>query len=136
MRAISAFVLAAAATMAVAVPASAATVDASMALQSHARLGAKGVAVVVPVRVMCANGATGSLWVQVTQNVRGELATGDKYTPSVPCTGADHKVDVTVVARTKAFRPGVAFTSATLNVFLAPDASNVVESEREMTLVR
>ncbi|MFD4669082.1 hypothetical protein ACFWNN_05055 [Lentzea sp. NPDC058450] len=136
MRAISAIVLAATAILATALPAAAAQVDAAVALQPQARLEARGVAVVVPTRVMCANGATGSLWVQVTQNVRGELAVGDKYTPSVPCTGDYHKVDVTVVSRTKAFRQGVAFTSASLNVFLAPDSSNAVEEDREMMLVR
>ncbi|MGI5507346.1 hypothetical protein [Lentzea sp. CA-135723] len=136
MRAIFAIVLAATATLATALPASAAQVEAAVALQPQARLEARGVAVVVPTRVMCANGATASLWVQVTQNVRGELAVGDKYTPSVPCTGDYHKVDVTVVSRTKAFRPGVAFTSAALNVFLAPDSSNAVEEDREMMLVR
>ncbi|WP_439656963.1 hypothetical protein ACSHWB_31780 [Lentzea sp. HUAS TT2] len=128
--------LTAAATLATALPASAAPIEAAVALQPQARLEARGVAVVVPTRVMCENGATGSLWVQVTQNVRGELATGDKYTPSVPCTGAYHKVDVTVVSRTKAFRQGVAFTSAALNVFLPPDSSSVVEDNREMMLVR
>lgn len=136
MRAISAFVLIAAATLATAVPASAAQVDAAVSLQPQARLEARGVAVVVPTRVMCQNGATGSLWVQVTQNVRGDLAIGDKYTSSVPCTGAYHKVDVTVVSRTKAFRQGVAFTSASLNVYLPPDSSSIVESDREMMLVR
>jgi hypothetical protein len=68
--------------------------------------------------------------------VRGDLAIGDKYTSSVPCTGAYHKVDVTVVSRTKAFRQGVAFTSASLNVYLPPDGSSIVESDREMMLVR
>ncbi|WP_394618211.1 hypothetical protein JNUCC0626_03640 [Lentzea sp. JNUCC 0626] len=136
MRAISAIILAAGVLLATALPASAASVEAAVALQPSARLEARGVAVVVPTRVMCANGATGSLWVQVTQNVRGELAVGDKYTPSVPCTGDHHKVDVTVVSRTKAFRPGVAFTSAALNVFLAPDSSGVFEEDREMMLVR
>jgi hypothetical protein len=122
--------------MAVAVPASAARVEASVALQQQGRLEARGAAVTVPMRLMCQNGASGSLWVQVTQNVRGELAVGDKYTPSVPCTGEFHKVEVTVVSRTKAFRQGVAFTSATLNVYLPPDNSSVVEEDREMTLVR
>ncbi|HUQ59904.1 hypothetical protein [Lentzea sp.] len=136
MRTISAFVLAAAATMVVAVPASAAQVEASVALQPQGRLEARGAAVTVPMRLMCQNGASGSLWVQVTQNVRGELAVGDKYTPSVPCTGEFHKVEVTVVSRTKAFRQGVAFTSATLNVYLPPDNSSVTEEDREMTLVR
>ncbi|SMC92566.1 hypothetical protein SAMN05660733_02735 [Lentzea albidocapillata] len=136
VRAVSAFVLTAAALLATALPASAGTVEAAVALQSQARLEARGAAVVVPVRVMCQNGATGSLWVQVTQNVRGELATGDKYTANVPCTGDHHKVDVTVVARTKAFRPGIAFTSASLNVYLPPDSSGTVESDREMMLVR
>ncbi|RDI26396.1 hypothetical protein [Lentzea flaviverrucosa] len=136
MRAISALVLTATALLATALPASAAAVEAAVALQSQARLEARGVAVVVPVRVMCQNGATGSLWVQVTQNVRGDLAIGDKYTANVPCTGEHHKVDVTVVARTKAFRPGVAFTSASLNVHLPPDGSGIAESDREMLLVR
>ncbi|WP_189157676.1 hypothetical protein [Lentzea pudingi] len=136
MRAISAFVLTAAAILATALPASAAGVDAAVALQSQARLEARGAAVVVPVRVMCQNGATGSLWVQVTQNVRGDLATGDKYTANVPCTGDHHRIDVTVVSRTKAFRPGVAFTSAALNVYLPPDGSSIVEKDGEMTLVR
>lgn len=136
MRAISAFVLTAAAILATALPASAAGVDAAVALQSQARLEARGAAVVVPVRVMCQNGATGSLWVQVTQNVRGDLAIGDKYTANVPCTGDHHRIDVTVVSRTKAFRPGVAFTSAALNVYLPPDGSNIVEKDGEMTLVR
>jgi len=137
VRAISTFVLAAAAIMATALPAAATPpVGAAVVVQPQGRLEARGAAVTVPMRVMCQNGATGSLWVQVTQNVRGELAIGDKYTPSVPCTGEFHKVDVTVVSRTKAFRQGVAFTSATLNVYLPPDNSSVVEEEREMMLVR
>ncbi len=136
VRAILAFVLAVSATMVVALPASAARVEASVALQPQARLEARGAALTVPTRVMCQNGASGSLWVQVTQNVRGELAVGDRYTPSVPCTGEFHKVDVTVVSRTKAFRPGVAFTSASLNVYLPPDNSGFIEENREMTIVR
>ncbi|MFS8097549.1 hypothetical protein LFM09_10460 [Lentzea alba] len=136
MRAISTFVVTAAAIMATALPAAAAQVDAEMTIQSQGRLTARGAAVIVPIRVMCQKGATGSLWVQVTQNVRGELAIGDKYTPSVACTGQFHKVDVTVVSRTKAFRQGVAFTSASLNVYLPPDNSSTVEDEREMMLVR
>jgi hypothetical protein len=135
MRAISTFVLTAAAIVATALPA-AAQVDAAVALAPQGRLEARGAAVTVPVRVMCQKGATGSLWVQVTQNVRGELAIGEKYTPSVPCTGQHQRVDVTVVSRTKAFRQGVAFTSASLNVYLPPDQSNTVEEDREMTLVR
>ncbi|MET9632778.1 hypothetical protein ABZX92_35520 [Lentzea sp. NPDC006480] len=136
MRAISAFVLTATAVLATALPAAAAQVDAAVAIQQQGRLEARGAAVTVPTRVMCQNGATGSLWVQVTQNVRGELAIGEKYTPSVPCTGQFHKVDVTVVSRTKAFRQGVAFTSATLNVYLPPDNSSTIEEEREMVLMR
>ncbi|WP_156213845.1 hypothetical protein [Lentzea aerocolonigenes] len=136
MRAISTFVLTATAVLATALPAAAAQVDAAVAIQQQGRLEARGAAVTVPTRVMCQNGATGSLWVQVTQNVRGELAIGEKYTPSVPCTGEFHKVDVTVVSRTKAFRQGVAFTSASLNVYLPPDNSSTVEEEREMMLVR
>ncbi|NGY64719.1 hypothetical protein G7043_37985 [Lentzea sp. NEAU-D13] len=137
MRAISAFVLTAAAIVATALPAAATPpVEAAVAIQPQGRLEARGAAVTVPMRVMCQNGATGSLWVQVTQNVRGELAIGDKYTSSVPCTGEFHKLDVTVVSRTKAFRQGVAFTSATLNVYLPPDSSNMVEEDREMMLVR
>lgn len=136
MRAISALVLTASAILATALPASAAQVEAAVALQSQAKLEARGAAVVVPTRVMCQNGATGSLWLQVTQNVRGDLAIGDKYVANVPCTGNFHKVDVTVVSRTKAFRPGVAFTSASLNVYLPPDSSTLVEEDREMMLVR
>lgn len=135
VRAISTFVLTAAAIVATALPA-AAQVEAAVAIGSQGRLEARGAAVTVPMRVMCQNGATGSLWVQVTQNVRGELAIGEKYTPSVPCTGQYHKVDVTVVSRTKAFRQGVAFTSAALNVYLPPDRSTVVEDDQEMLLVR
>ncbi|WP_329790727.1 hypothetical protein V1227_02200 [Lentzea sp. DG1S-22] len=136
MRAISAFVLTGAALMASAVPASAAQVEASLALQAQARLEARGAAVTVPTRVMCENGATGSMWLQVTQNVRGELAIGDKYTPSVPCTGGFHQVDVTVVSRTKAFRPGVAFSTASLNAYLPPDNSRTVEEDRVISIVR
>jgi hypothetical protein len=137
MRAISAFVLTAAAIVATALPAAAAApVEASVAIQPQGRLEARGAAVTVPMRVMCQNGATGSLWVQVTQNVRGELAIGEKYAPSVPCTGEFRKVDITVVSRTKAFRQGVAFTSATLNVYLPPDNSSTVEDDREIMLVR
>ncbi|MDT7784921.1 MAG: hypothetical protein QOF58_3340 [Pseudonocardiales bacterium] len=136
MRAISTFVLTATAILATALPAAAAQVDAAVAIQQQGRLEARGAAVTVPTRVMCQNGATGSLWVQVTQNVRGELAIGEKYTPNVPCTGEFHKVDVTVVSRTKAFRQGVAFTSASLNVYLPPDNSSTIEEEREMMLVR
>lgn len=137
MRAFSTFALIAAALVATALPAAAqGQVEAAVAVAPQGRLEARGAAVTVPLRVMCQSGATGSLWVQVTQNVRGELAIGDKYTSSVPCTGQYHKVDLTVVSRTKAFRPGVAFTSATLNVYLPPDNSNTVEEAREMMLVR
>lgn len=135
MRAIPTLMLAAAALVATALPASA-QVEAALTVQSQGRLEARGAAVTVPVRLMCQNGASGSLWVQVTQNVRGELAIGEKYTASVPCTGQFHKMDVTVVSRTKAFRQGVAFTSASLNVYLPPDNSSVVEDEQEMVLVR
>ncbi|MGW6929161.1 hypothetical protein ACWGE0_03790 [Lentzea sp. NPDC054927] len=135
MRAIPMFVLAAAAMVAMSVPASA-QVEAALTVQPQGRLEARGAAVTVPLRLMCQNGATGSLWVQVTQNVRGELAIGEKYTGNVPCTGQFHKVDVTVVSRTKAFRQGVAFTSASLNVYLPPDNSTTVEENREMVLVR
>ncbi|SER14143.1 hypothetical protein SAMN05216188_10869 [Lentzea xinjiangensis] len=137
MRAFSTVLLAAAALVATALPAAATPpVEAAVAVAVQAKLEARGVAVTVPMRVMCQNGASGSLWVQVTQNVRGELATGDKYIASVPCTGEFHKVDVTVVSRTKAFRQGVAFASASLNVYLPPNNSSVVEEQREMTLVR
>lgn len=135
MRAISTFVVAAAAIVATAVPA-AAQVEASIALAPQGGLEARGAAVTVPLRVMCQKGATGSLWVQVTQNVGGELAIGDKYTPNVPCTGNYHHMEVTVVSRTKAFHEGIAFTSASLNVYLSPDNSSTVEEEREMMLVR
>lgn len=137
MRAFSTLVLTAAAIVATALPAVAqGQVEAAVTVAPQGRLEARGAAVTVPLRVMCQSGATGSLWVQVTQNVRGELAIGDKYTSSVRCTGQYHKVDVTVVSRTKAFRPGVAFTSATLNVYLPPDNSSTVEDDREMLLVR
>ncbi len=135
MRAVFAFVLAATAVVATALPASA-DVEAAVALQPQGRLEARGAAVTAPIRVMCQNGATGTLWAQVTQNVRGELAIGDKYVPSVPCTGKYEKIDVTVVSRTKAFRTGVAFTSATLNVWVPPSDSTVVDEAREMTIVR
>lgn len=137
VRAISTLVLTAAALAATALPAAATPpVEAAVVLQAQGRLEARGAAITVPTRVKCQNGASGSLWVQVTQNVRGELAIGEKYTSTVPCTGDFHKVDVTVVSRTKAFRQGVAFTAATLNVYLPPDNSSVVEEEREMMLVR
>ncbi|MGW4207214.1 hypothetical protein ACWEIJ_04445 [Lentzea sp. NPDC004789] len=136
VRAIPTFLLTAAAIVATALPAAAAPVNAAVTLQPQGRLEARGAAVTVPTRVMCQNGATASLWVQVTQNVRGELAIGEKYTSSVPCTGEYHRIDVTVVSRTKAFRQGVAFASASLNVYLPPDNSNTVEEEREMMLVR
>lgn len=135
VRAISTFVVAAAAIVATTMPA-AAQVEAAVAIQPQGRLEARGAAVTVPLRVMCEKGATGSLWVQVTQNVRGDLAIGDKYTPNVPCTGNYHKMDITVVSRTKAFQRGVAFTTASLNVYLPPDNSSFVEEEREMLLVR
>lgn len=138
MRAFSTFVLTAAAIVATALPAAAATpqVDAAVVVQPQGRLEARGAAVTVPMRLMCEKGASGSLWVQVTQNVRGELAIGDKYVPSVPCTGQFHKMDVTVVSRTKAFRQGVAFTSASLSVYLPPDNSTTVEEAREIVLMR
>lgn len=135
MRAISTFVLAAAAVVATALPASA-QVEAAVTVAPQGRLEARGAAVTAPLRVRCQNGATGSLWVQVTQNVRGELAIGDKYVSSVPCTGKYEKISVSVVSRTKAFRQGVAFASATLNVYLPPNNSTVVDEEREMMLVR
>lgn len=134
MRAITTFALTVAALVATALPASA-RVEAAVIISSHARLEARGAAVTVPVTVMCERGATGSLTVQVTQNVGGEIAAGEKYVPIPSCTGKYEKVNVTVVARTKAFRLGVAFTSASFYVY-TPTESSVVERGREVMLVR
>lgn len=134
MRALSTFALAATALVATALPASA-QVDAAVAINSQARLEARGAAVVMPIRVMCEQGASGSLYVQITQNVRGEIAVGDKYVSITKCTGRYERVDVTVVSRTKAFRPGVAFSQATLNVY-TPTESAVSEEERSVLLTR
>lgn len=136
MRAISTLVLTTAALVATALPAAAnAQVEAAVVIQSQARLEARGAAVTVPMSVLCERGATGSLSVQVTQNVRGELAIGEKYLPISKCTGRYERLNVTVVSRTRAFRPGVAFSSASLSVY-TPDATNVVDEEREVMLVR
>ncbi len=132
MRALTTFALAATALVATAVPA-AAQVDAAVAVHSPARLEARGAAVTMPVRVMCEPGASGSLYLQVTQNVRGEIALGEKYVPITSCTGKYERINVTVVSRTKAFRQGVAFTQATLNVYTHDD-SGVTEQEREVML--
>jgi hypothetical protein len=126
--------LAATALVATALPASA-QVDAAVALNSQARLEARGAAVVMPIRYMCAEGASGSLYVQLTQNVGGEIAVGDKYVSITKCTGGYERIDVTVVSRTKAFRPGVAFSQATLNVYTPTDWGSA-EEERSVRLTR
>ncbi|WP_309115601.1 hypothetical protein [Saccharothrix sp.] len=140
MRAIPVLALTAAALVASALPATADTLPldgavAALSVESPARLEAHGAAVTVPTTVVCAPGAQGSLFVQVTQNVRGDIATGDRYVPITTCTGTFQKVDVTVVSRTKAFRPGSAYATAQLSVWTQNDWGSA-EQERDITIAR
>ncbi|MFI9815570.1 hypothetical protein [Saccharothrix variisporea] len=141
MRAIPVLALTAAALVGSALPAVADTAQldeaavAALAVESTATLEARGAAVSVPTTVVCAKGASGSLFVQVTQNVRGDIATGDRYVPIPECTGTFQQVYVTVVSRTKAFRPGTAYTTASLSVWTQNDWGSA-EQERDITIVR
>ncbi|XVV07424.1 hypothetical protein ACQPW3_19420 [Actinosynnema sp. CA-248983] len=138
MRAIPVLALTAAALVASALPATADTLPldgavAALSVESSARLEARGAAVTVPTTIVCAPGAQGSLFVQVTQNVRGDIATGDRYVSITTCTGTFQKVDVTVVSRTKAYRPGTAYATAQLNVW-TPNDWGSAEQERDITI--
>ncbi|GAA0246795.1 hypothetical protein GCM10010492_52960 [Saccharothrix mutabilis subsp. mutabilis] len=140
MRAIPVLALTAAALVASALPAGADTAledraVAALSVESSARLEARGAAVVVPTTIVCAADGQGSLWVQVTQNVRGDIATGDRYVSITECTGTFQQVDVTVVSRTKAFRPGTAYATASLSVW-TPTDWGTAEQERTITITR
>jgi hypothetical protein len=139
VKAVPVLTIAAAALLATALPAAADVqpqVAAAVDVQSPAHLEARGAAVTVPVVVTCAEGAGGSLTVQVTQNVRGEIAAGDKYVPVPTCTGTPQRFSVTLTSRTKAFRHGAAYATAALYVYLPPDQSGGAQDEGAITVQR
>lgn len=105
--------LAAGAALAMTLPAGASVTAASppdsvIQVQSPGLLQARGVAVTVPVLLVCAPDQTGGVSVNLTERVGNDLATGSGYT-QVSCTGEAQTVDVTVVANQVAFRNGPAY---------------------------
>jgi hypothetical protein len=84
-------------------------------LGATALLDAKGAVVYVPVTVVCQPASFSSLVVQVTQRVGSDIASGVAYT-DVDCTGSVQELVIAVTATQNAFRKGVAFGRARLDV--------------------
>ena len=70
-------------------------------------LVAKGAAVDVEARYSCSFGASGGIFVDLTQRVFGKLiATGSGVTSGLACDAAEHTATVTVVAENAPFKKG------------------------------
>jgi hypothetical protein len=107
---------------------------AAVQVQSPGVLVSRGAAVTVPVLVVCSPGASGGLFVQLTQRVGSDIATGFGST-SVACTGNVQIVNVTVTASGKAFRKGTAVAEAELQV-CNQDGCSFATDTRTITLNR
>jgi hypothetical protein len=127
------------AALAVALPAGAAvsTQSPSVAvvqIGSPGLLNARGVSVTVPVNLVCSPGASGSVYLQVTERVGSEIAQGSGWADLGACSGSLQTVSVTVTASGKAFRKGTAFASANFYV-LNSSGFLVATDQRNIALV-
>ena len=120
---VAAVAIGAGAALAVALPAGAAVSVASQSppvqsvkLGNQATLDANGAVVFAPVKVVCAPGAQAYLSVTVTENVNGFIASGTANPILRPCDGTTQKLQATVVPTQRAFKKGVAFGQAFLEV--------------------
>lgn len=105
---------------------------AAVQIQSPGVLVARGAAVTVPVLIVCSPSANADLFVQLTQRVGSDIASGGG-SASVTCTGNVQIVNATVTANSKAFRKGTAVASAFLQV-CNQDGCSFPTDERTITL--
>jgi hypothetical protein len=85
-------------------------------VESPAKIKALGAAVEVQVTYSCPAGASGYLYLNISQTVIGGVATGNA-SKNVVCTGGFENTAVTVQATNRAFRLGTAFAKADLNSY-------------------
>jgi hypothetical protein len=88
----------------------------AVTLGRTATLDARGAVVFAPVDVVCPPGSYTALSVTVAENVGGNIASGTTRTQIQPCTGSVQSLNVAVIPTQKAFRTGVAFGQAQLDV--------------------
>lgn len=108
---------------------------ATVQIGSPATLGSRGVIVTVPITVLCAAGGNGSLEVEVSEAVGGNIARGFSFVNTGPCTGNFQTVNVVVIATLHPFRKGTAFATA---AFTVCDFSGCLFSnhQRQIRIVR
>jgi hypothetical protein len=88
---------------------------AAISLGSTAKVDAKGAVIFVPVSFTCQPGVYAFFNVQVTQKAGSGVATGAAG-QNVTCTGSVQQLNVAITPYGKAFKKGVAFGQASLNV--------------------
>jgi hypothetical protein len=89
---------------------------AEVTLGTTAVLDARGAVVFAPVEVVCRPGSYASLTVAVTERVGRDIASGVTYTDFAECTGSVQALEIAVSPTQRAFRKGVAFGQARLQV--------------------
>ena len=131
---VAAVAIGAGAALAVALPAGAAVSVASQSppvqsvkLGNQATLDANGAVVFAPVQVVCSPGDLAFLTVSVTENVNGFIASGSTSTSGQTCDGTTQKLRLAVVPTQRAFRKGVAFGQAFLEVCGSSGCRNVAD---------
>jgi hypothetical protein len=75
-------------------------------LTGTATLLAKGAAVNVETVYTCSSGASANIFIDLTQRVRKQFATGSGFTGGLTCDDAEHTATVTVLAKDIAFKKG------------------------------
>lgn len=103
-------------------------------LGQRAILDANGAVVFAPVKVVCQPGAFAYLTVTVTENVGGDIASGSTSMDIEECTGSVQSLEVAVTPTQKAFRVGVAFGQAKLQV--CSDRCRTVVDQHNIQIVR
>jgi hypothetical protein len=103
-------------------------------LGQRAILDANGAVVFAPVKVVCRPGAFAYLTVTVTENVGGDIASGSTFEEIEQCTGSVQSFDIAVTPTQKAFRVGVAFGQAKLQV--CSDRCRTVVDQHNIQIVR
>jgi len=137
---VGAAVIGVGAVLAFAVPAGAAVSaqsppSASVRLGAKATLDANGAVVFAPVTIACRTGSSAFLTVRVTENVGGQIASGETSVFGAECTGGKVKLTAAVTPTQRAFRKGVAFGQAYLSV-CDPFSCQLLVDQHNVDIVR
>ena len=105
---------------------------AEVTLAGRAALDADGAVAFAPVSIVCRPGSYAFITVTITESVNGDIAGGQTYS-EIECTGKTQRMEIAINPTQKAFRNGVAFGQAKLQV--CTDRCHTAVSQHNIQLV-